>query len=74
MRAVIYSKDDCPYCDRAKTLLETKQIEYEEIKVGKDITREEFLEKFPNVRTVPQIYLDESYIGGYDSLVKHFGE
>ena len=72
MKAEIYSKDSCPYCDRAKALLNSKQIEFTEFKIGRELTREEFLEKFPNVRTVPQIYLDEQHIGGYDNLVAHF--
>ena len=72
MKAEIYSKDTCPYCDRAKALLSSKQIEYTEHKIGCDLTRDEFLERFPNARTVPQIYLDNQYIGGYDSLVAHF--
>ena len=72
MKAVIYSKDNCPWCDRAKAELESRQIEYTEHKIGRDLTRDEFLEKFPNARTVPQIYLDELYVGGYDSLVSHF--
>jgi glutaredoxin 3 len=72
VKAEIYSKDTCPYCDRAKTLLSSKQIEYTEHKIGRDLTRDEFLERFPNARTVPQIYLDNQYIGGYDSLVAHF--
>ena len=72
MKAEIYSKDTCPYCDKAKALLSSKQIEYTEHKIGRDLTRDEFLERFPNARTVPQIYLDNQYIGGYDSLVAHF--
>ena len=72
MKAEIYSKDLCPYCDRAKALLSSKHIEFTEFKIGRDLTREEFLERFPNARTVPQIYLNEQYIGGYDNLVDHF--
>ena len=74
MQAVIYSKDACPYCDKAKALLISKNIDYVEYNIPRNITREEFLETFPNTKTVPQIYLDDLYIGGYDSLVKHFGE
>ena len=71
MNAEIYSKDNCPYCDRAKVLLSSKNVNFTEHKIGRDLTREEFLERFPNARTVPQIYLDNQYIGGYDSLVAH---
>jgi len=71
MKIEVYSKDLCPYCDAAKSLLERKGYEYSEIKVGRDITREEFLEMFPGVRTVPQIIIDNVRIGGYDKLTEH---
>jgi len=71
MKIEVYSKDLCPYCDAAKSLLERKGYEYSEIKVGRDITREKFLEMFPGVRTVPQIIIDNVRIGGYDKLTEH---
>lgn len=49
----MYSKDNCPWCVRAKDLMNVKDEEYTEIKIGRDITREEFMEQFPNVRSVP---------------------
>jgi len=64
----IYSKDDCPWCDRAKELLELHEIKYHEIKVGGDITRDEFLEQVPYVRTVPQIFVNSVRLGGFDEL------
>ncbi len=72
MKAVIYSKDFCPYCEDAKILLKAKNIEYTEYVVGVDISRDDFLKKIPNAKTVPQIYLDEEYIGGYDNLSARF--
>lgn len=69
---VIYSKDNCPWCDRAKELMYSKNTEYREIKIGRDITREEFMEQFPNVRTVPYILINEEVTGGYDVLLSHF--
>jgi len=65
---IIYSKDQCPWCERAKSLLELHNVTYNEIKIGREITREEFLEQFPNTRTVPQIYVGETRVGGYDDL------
>jgi glutaredoxin len=64
----IYSKDDCPWCDRAKELLELHEVKYHEIKIGRDITREEFLEQVPYVRTVPQIFVNSVRLGGFDEL------
>jgi glutaredoxin len=72
MQAIIYSKDMCPYCVRAKQLLEQKGIAYEERVIGRGYTKEQLLEAVPNARTVPQIFLDGMLVGGYDDLVKRF--
>jgi glutaredoxin 3 len=52
----------------AKSLLKQKGISFEEKKIGAGYTREELLEAVPTARTVPQIFLDEEYVGGYDQL------
>ena len=67
---VVYTKDNCPYCVKAKALLKGYGLEYKEIVIGRDISREEFLDTYPNARTVPQIILDGEHIGGYDDLAK----
>lgn len=76
MIATIYSKDNCPFCVNAKTLLNLKNIEYHEIKIGRDITREDFFQALPDAKTVPQIFLKISganvLIGGYTDLVRYF--
>jgi glutaredoxin 3 len=74
MKALIWSKDYCPYCDRAKALLTQKGIQYEERKIGSGWTKEQLLESVPTARTVPQIFLDDKHIGGHDDLVKYFNE
>jgi glutaredoxin len=74
MKALIWSKDYCPYCDRAKALLTQKGIQYEERKIGHGWTKEQLLESVPAARTVPQIFLDDKLIGGHDDLVKYFNE
>ena len=68
MKAIVWSKDQCPYCVQAKALLESKGIEYEERNVSQDWTREQLLEAVPTARTVPQIFLDEELIGGFNEL------
>lgn len=69
MKATVWSKDGCGYCVRAKSLLESRGIEYEERNINKGPwTREQLLEAVPTARTLPQIFLDEEYIGGYDQL------
>ena len=71
MKSVLWSKDACPFCVQAKSLLESKGIEVEERNVSKDWTREQLLEAVPNARTLPQIFLDEVHIGGFTELRKH---
>jgi glutaredoxin 3 len=68
MKAIVWSKDQCPFCVQAKNLLEMKGIEYEERNVSKDWTKEQLLEAVPGARTVPQIFLDGELVGGFDKL------
>lgn len=51
----VYSKDNCPACEQLKQLLAATGTEYVEMKIGRDISREDFMEKFPGVRTVPHM-------------------
>jgi glutaredoxin 3 len=74
MKAVIWSKYHCPYCDQAKALLEQQGIEFEERKIGDGFTKEELLEAVPNARSVPQILIDNRLIGGFTDLQKYFKE
>ena len=71
MKALIYTKSNCPYCVNAKTLFGIRGIEYTETVIGEDIQREDFVALFPDVRTVPLIYIDGERIGGYDDLTKY---
>ena len=71
MKAVVWSKNACPFCDQAKNLLKLKGIEFEERTISTDWTREQLLEAVPDARTVPQIFLDEQLIGGFTELRKH---
>jgi glutaredoxin 3 len=71
MKAVVWSKYHCTFCDQAKALLDSKGIPYEERKIGDGFTREELLEAVPTARTVPQIFIDEQLIGGFHELREH---
>lgn len=68
MSAIVWSKDNCPFCDRAKSLLKVKGIDYEERKIGDGWTKEQLLESVPTARSVPQIFIDGRYVGGYSEL------
>ncbi len=71
MKAIIWSKYHCSFCDQAKKLLNAKGIEFEERKIGDGYTKEELLEAVPNARTVPQIFLDNKLIGGFTELKEY---
>jgi glutaredoxin len=70
MKAIVWTKNACPFCVQAKALLEQQGIEYEEKKIGTEYTREQLLEAVPTARTVPQIFLDGELVGGFTELKK----
>jgi glutaredoxin 3 len=69
-RAQIYTTAVCPYCVAAKNFLRQKGYEYEEIRVDLDAARrEEMLTRSSGRRTVPQIFIGDLHVGGFDDLV-----
>ncbi len=69
MKVLIYTKDNCIWCDRAKILLDSKKITYNEIDLSDDSERLKFYEKIgDNVKTVPQVFIDDKRIGGFQDL------
>ena len=66
----IYSKTTCSFCDKAKELLDIKGLKYKEKIVGTDITKQSLLELVPTAKTVPQIFNNSEYIGGFSELKK----
>jgi len=64
----IYTTRTCPYCVRAKRLLEKKQVSYEEIDVSSDDEARIKLMEKTGLRTVPQIFIGERHVGGSDDL------
>ena len=73
-KAIVWSNVGCHFCEMAKTLLKQKGIEYEERNIAKDWKTEQLLEAVPNARTVPQIFVDDKYIGDYNKLVEFFND
>ncbi|GDX36194.1 glutaredoxin-1 [Alphaproteobacteria bacterium] len=67
-KIIIYTKDICPYCNKAKALLQRKNAQYHEIKVVDDVTKEEMVKKANGKMTVPQIFINDIHIGGCDDL------
>ncbi len=74
MAITIYSKSNCNFCDKSKALLRGLGLSYEEKMFGKDFnTPEELYEAIgKQVRTMPQIQIDDELIGGYNQLVEYF--
>ena len=70
MKAKIYSAGWCGHCRRAKALLESAQIDYDEIDVDTEDGVDEFrfLMRNLHVRSIPQVFIDEKFIGGYAEL------
>lgn len=66
----VYSKERCPYCERAKSLLQSKGITFREIDItdDEDLTIE--MMQRSRQRTVPQIFIDDEAVGGYDQLAR----
>ena len=65
----IYTTPICPYCVRAKSLLGRKNVAYEEVDVMMDQkAREEMLARSGGARTVPQIFIGDTHVGGCDDL------
>jgi len=64
----IYTSPICPYCTRAKRLLDAKRVPYEEIDVSGDDQARMDLAARTGMRTVPQIFIGEHHVGGSDEL------
>ncbi len=64
----IYTTRFCPYCVRAKHLLDSKDVAYREIPVDRDAGQRQHMMKKSGRRTVPQIWIGEKHIGGCDEL------
>lgn len=69
----VYTKDDCPWCVKAKRLMADCGIQYEELKLGKDYEREELKALLPESLplTVPQVFVYNKRIGGYEDLAEY---
>jgi glutaredoxin 3 len=64
----IYTTRVCPYCVRAKDLLKRKGVPYKEISAEDDAVREDMIQKAGGRRTVPQIFIGSTHVGGCDDL------
>ena len=68
-KATMYTGDPCSFCEAAKALLKTKNVEIEELNIWKDPTKaKEMLQRTDGARTIPQIFIGDHYVGGNDKL------
>ena len=69
-KIILYSKNLCGYCTMAKSWLNNKNVVYEEINIDEPEIREKFMKDYPDLRSMPQIFIDSKNIGGYRELIK----
>ena len=75
MEIIIYSKNNCPFCNKAKHLVKTLGYEYTEKKMEEFSSPQAMLEDIgKQVRTMPQIKIDDKLVGGYNQLVEYFAD
>ncbi len=67
-KVIIYSGNRCAYCNAAKRLLDSKKVDYTEINVDEDPARREEMMQRTQRQTVPQIFINEQHVGGFDDL------
>ena len=67
-RVTMYTTSMCPFCVQAKRLLKDRGIAYDEINVEDPALRSEMLSRASGRRTVPQIFIDDAHVGGYEEL------
>lgn len=68
----VYTRDGCSFCEKAKNLLNQNNLQYTEYSIGKNILREEVLQKFPGIKMLPIVVdVNGTLVGGYEDLVRH---
>ena len=70
LKIVVYTKEDCIWCDKAKEILSKNNLSFTEKKLGTDYTKQDLEKLLPSTikLTAPQIFFNDEHIGGYDEL------
>ena len=71
MKAVLWSKDNCQWCDRVKQLFKAVDLDYIEYKYDKDFTKQEFQMEFGGDATFPQVSIGSKHIGGCKETLQY---
>lgn len=74
MKFTVYSKEDCPYCHKVKTVLELTGSNFVVYNLGEHFTKEEFYSEFGEGTTFPQVICDDQRLGGCTDTVKFLKE
>jgi len=74
MNFAVYSKDNCPYCHKVKSVLELTGSNFVVYTLGEDFTREEFYSKFGEGSTFPQVLCDNNKVGGCVDTIQFLKE
>lgn len=67
-QVVMYTTKYCPYCMWARRLLNAKDVEYEDIRIDQHPERRHEMEQRSGRTSVPQIFIDDFHVGGYDDM------
>lgn len=67
-KVVMYTTMICPYCTRAKHLLQRKAVDFEEVRIDSDQEQLAIMVERSRRHTVPQIFIDDLHVGGFDEL------
>ena len=74
MEVILYSKNECQWCDRAKMLFDNLDVHYKEYKYERDFTKSQFYAEFGEGATFPQIAINTKHIGGFKDTLHYFQE
>lgn len=73
-KAVVWSQTPCAWCDAAINFLTAKGYDVEVKKLGNGYTKKDLIDAVPNARSVPQIFINEKYVGGFNELKDLFSD
>ena len=69
-KIIIYTSDNCSFCQSAKAIFKEKKLKFKEINISKDKKlKNEMIKKSKGMMTVPQIFINSKHIGGYEELI-----
>lgn len=74
MKFTIYSKEQCPYCEKIKEVMKMTNLDHEIYTLGMHFTREDFYDKFGQGSTFPQVIVNDTQLGGCVDTVKYLKE